>query len=67
MTVASYPGCRISLLLDEGEGGGTYARDKNTSVLLCAKNAGAGGGAAYLRDTTVYVSQIALGNSYLLL
>ena len=37
-TVASYPGCGISLLL--GEGGGAYARDKNTSAVLCAKNAG---------------------------
>ena len=34
--------------------GGVYARDKNTSARLCAKNAGGGGGgAAYLRDTTV--------------
>ena len=36
-----------------------YARDKNTSAGLCAKNAGGayarggGGGGAYLRDTTV--------------
>ena len=32
-----------------GGGGGAYARDKNTSAVLCAKNAGG----AYLRDTTV--------------
>ena len=39
-------------------------RDKNTSVRLCAKNAGGGGGGgayarggAYLRDTTVCDSQ----------
>ena len=38
-----------------GGGGGAYARDKNTSVRLCAKNArGAyARGGAYLRDTTV--------------
>ena len=27
-----------------GGGGGAYARDKNTSARLCAKNAGGGGG-----------------------
>ena len=39
-------------------GGGTYARDKNTSAGLCAKNVGGGAyarGGAYLRDTTVLV------------
>ena len=41
-----------------GGGGGAYARDKNTSAGLYAKNAGGGGGLmregrAYLRDTTV--------------
>ena len=41
-----------SLLL----GWGAYARDKNTSARLCAKNAGGAyaRGGAYLRDTTVY-------------
>ena len=36
-------------------GGGAYARDKNTSARLCAKNAGGAyaRGGAYLRDTTV--------------
>ena len=40
-----------SLLL----GWGAYARDKNTSARLCAKNAGGAyaRGGAYLRDTTV--------------
>ena len=39
-----------------GGGGGAYARDKNTSARLCAKNAGGAyaRGGAYLRDTTVY-------------
>ena len=40
-----------------GGGGGAYARSKNTSVRVCAKNAGGGGlcaRAAYLRDTTVH-------------
>ena len=41
--------------------GGAYARDKNTSAGLCAKNAGGGGGlcarGAYLRDTTVIESR----------
>ena len=38
-----------------GGGGGAYARDKNTSAGLCAKNAGGAyaRGGAYLRDTTV--------------
>ena len=38
-----------------GGGGGAYARDKNTSARLCAKNAGGAyaRGGAYLRDTTV--------------
>ena len=40
-----------------GGGGGAYARDKNTSARLCAKNAGGGDlctrWGAYLRDTTV--------------
>ena len=37
-------------------GGGAYARDKNTSVRVCAKNAGGAyaRGGAYLRDTTVH-------------
>ena len=37
--------------------GGAYARDKNTSVRVCAKNAGGAyaRGGAYLRDTTVYI------------
>ena len=37
-------------------GGGAYARDKNTSVRVCAKNAGGAyaWGGAYLRDTTVF-------------
>ena len=30
---------------------GAYVRDKNTSARVCTKNAGGGG--AYLRDTTV--------------
>ena len=36
-------------------GGGAYARDKNTSVRVCAKNVGGAyaRGGAYLRDTTV--------------
>ena len=36
-------------------GGGAYAQDKNTSVRVCAKNAGGAyaRGGAYLRDTTV--------------
>ena len=33
-------------------GWGAYARDKNTSARLCAKNAGGG---AYLWDTTVHI------------
>ena len=39
----------------ERRGGGAYARDKNTSARLCAKNAGGAyvRGGAYLRDTTV--------------
>ena len=39
-------------------GGGAYARDKNTSARLCAKNAGGAyaRGGAYLRDTTVLSS-----------
>ena len=37
MTVASYPGCGIR----ERERG-AYASDKNTSAVLCAKNAGGG-------------------------
>ena len=41
----------MSLLL--GRGGGAYARDKNTSATLCAKNAG-GLMHKYLWDTTVY-------------
>ena len=54
-TVASYPGCGISLLL--GEGGGLCA-GKNTSAVLCAKNTGGAyaRGGAYLRDTTVYIN-----------
>ena len=38
-----------------GAKGGAYARDKNTSAELCAKNAGGAyaRGGAYLRDTTV--------------
>ena len=38
-------------------GGGAYARDKNTSARLCAKNAGGAyaRGGAYLRDTTVII------------
>ena len=38
--------------------GGAYAWDKNTSVRVCAKNAGGAyaRGGAYLRDTTVLVS-----------
>ena len=41
----------MSLLL----GWGAYARDKNASARLCAKNAGGAyaRGGAYLRDTTV--------------
>ena len=41
----------MSLLLEWG----AYARDKNTSTRLCAKNAGGtyAQGWAYLRDTTV--------------
>ena len=37
--------------------GGAYARDKNTSARLRAKNAGGAyaRGGAYLRDTTVYM------------
>ena len=40
--------------------GGAYARDKNTSARLCAKNAGGAyaRGGAYLRDTTVLISQL---------
>ena len=59
MTVASYIGWGISLLLGEGwDGGGAYVQDKNTSAVLCAKNAGGAytlyvRGGAYLRDTTV--------------
>ena len=43
-------------LQDKSSSGGAYARDKNTSAGLCAKNAGGGAyarGGAYLRDTTV--------------
>ena len=42
--------------------GGAYARDKNTSAQLCAKNAGGAyaRGGAYLRDTTVYISALCL-------
>ena len=42
-----------------GGGGGVYARDKNTSVRVCAKNAGGAyvRGGAYLRDTTVMLSK----------
>ena len=42
-------------LLLLGGGGGAYARDKNTSARLCAKNAGGAyvRGEAYLWDTTV--------------
>ena len=36
------PDCRCRSF---DEGGGAYARDKNTSARLCAKNAGVGGGA----------------------
>ena len=38
--------------------GGAYARDKNTSARLCAKNAGGAYAqrGAYLRDTTVQVN-----------
>ena len=55
VTVTSYPGRGISLLLGEG-GGGAYVQDKNTSAVLCAKNAGRAYAreGAYLRDTTVY-------------
>ena len=40
-----------------GGGGGAYARDKNTSVRVCAKNAGGAyaRGGAYLWDTTVII------------
>ena len=54
-------------LQDKSSSGGAYARDKNTSAGLCAKNAGGGGGGlcargggAYLRDTTVTVEVITL-------
>ena len=42
-------------LRDKSSSGGAYARDKNTSAGLCAKNAGRAyaRGGAYLRDTTV--------------
>ena len=42
-------------LQDKSSSGGAYARDKNTSAGLCAKNAGGAyaRGGAYLRDTTV--------------
>ena len=46
------------VILGGGGGGGAYARDKNTSVGICTKNAGGVGGlcarGAYLRDTTVF-------------
>ena len=44
-------------LQDKSSSGGAYARNKNTSAGLCAKNArGAyARGGAYLRDTTVYI------------
>ena len=50
----------IRLQDKSSSGGGAYARDKNTSAGLCAKNAGGayawgGGGGAYLQDTTVLV------------
>ena len=35
---------------------GAYARNKNTSARLCAKNAGGAYARGYLRDTTVYMS-----------
>ena len=46
-------GLGMSLL--RSGGGEAYARDKNTSIRVCAKNAGGGGGGGggYLRDTTV--------------
>ena len=51
--------------------GGAYARDKNTSAGLCAKNSGGAGGGgayarggAYLRDTTVHVKQPDPGLNY---
>ena len=38
----------------------SYARDKNTSAELCAKNAGGAyaRGRAYLRDTTVFLAKL---------
>ena len=44
--------------------GGAYARDKNTSARLCAKNAGGAyaRGGAYLRDTTV-ISELCMRQS----
>ena len=49
----------IRLRDKSSSGGGAYAQDKNTSVELCAKNAGGAyaRGEAYLRDTTVHVCQ----------
>ena len=43
----------MSLLLLEGDGGGAYAQDKNTSARLCTKSAGRRlcTKRAYLRDT----------------
>ena len=44
-------------LRDKSSSGRAYARDKNTSAGLCAKNAGGAyaRGGVYLRDTTVHV------------
>ena len=49
------PDCVEVSMRGGGGGGGAYARDKNTSARLCAKNAGGAyaRGGAYLRDTTV--------------
>ena len=48
----------MSLL--RGGGGGAYAQDKNTSVRVCAKNAGG----AYLRDTTVIAGEYMIVYSF---
>ena len=46
----------LNLTVCEFRRGGAYARDKNTSARLWAKNAGGAyaRGGAYLRDTTVH-------------
>ena len=38
-----------------GVEGGAYARDKNTSIRVCAKNAGGGGGGVFAGHYGMYM------------